>query len=78
MKCVSCEPGEYEKSFRDVAICINPNGEYVKGYGMMPVSKMIRIFDIEKCPKCGHIKGVPIIDTEGEILVPGEPGWMKS
>jgi len=61
-KCENCDTGEYKEVYEQIGELINPNGEYVKGYGRNPVIKMKNGAKIMVCQNCGHKKGEEIIN----------------
>lgn len=65
-KCVVCKTGEYKEVVYDENILVNPNGEYVKGYGHMPVYRMSSSGRVQ-CNNCRHIKGTKVIELSKEF-----------
>lgn len=61
-QCKACGQSTYAKVNEHIATHLNPNGEFVKGYGRAPVYKMSKGKEIMACPNCGHKFGEELIE----------------
>jgi hypothetical protein len=58
--CKNCKIGIYIECKEEYFEVVNPNGEFVQGYGSTLVT-IQKYRNVIKCPRCGHKQGQKII-----------------
>jgi len=61
--CENCKTGQYKEVDESYFEAVNPNGEFVHGYGQTVVS-IQKHRTIIQCPICGHKKGQKILNLD--------------
>jgi len=51
---IDCEHGDWQPIYKDIVV--NPNGEFVQGYGSSQV--VVRVVCGQQCAFCGYIEEV--------------------
>ncbi len=55
--CPHCGNNNWRDERIEKSILVNPNGEYVEGYGHMPVTKIVPVGWRYWCTACGWLEG---------------------